>query len=212
MHIAEKTTFLHKGKIMTSILSSVSSQITNNIFSKIDTSNQGYIGKSEFTDAMEKSNSNDQTTDAQALFDSIDADSDGKITKSELSTKIESLLSQLDSSMQGTGRGHGMGRPSGMGDEAGITKEQATELASSTDNKKPSSIMSEISENFDEIDTDKDGKVSREEGKAFHEANQAQTSTSGTSQVEELKLRMAQLIEAYGLGTSEESSSIFANA
>jgi len=198
---------------MTSILSSVSSQITNNIFSKIDRNNQGFIGNSEFTDAMKKSNSNDQSTDVQALFDSIDADSDGKITKSEMSTKIESLITQLDSSMLGAGRGHGMGRPhEAQSDEAGLTKEQATEMASSTDNKKLSSIMSEISENFDEIDTDQDGKVSREEGKAFHDAQEGQSGTSGTSQVEELKLRMVQLIEAYGLGTSEESSSIFANA
>ncbi len=223
---------------MTSILSSVSSQITNNIFSRMDSKNQGYIEKTDLATAFSSVNSSKEDSDTEALFSSIDTDNDGKITKSEMSTKIESLLGQLTnnayqskqmppppSGMQGM---WGMPPPPPpSGEDKGVTQEQASEIAASTDDERLSSIMTEISENFEAADANSDGTVTREEGMAYHEANKETlvSSSSGTdtasaesdsssknNELYELQMRLAQLIEAYGLGSTEESSSILASA
>jgi len=212
---------------MTSIISSVSSQITNNIFSKIDSKNQGYIEKSDLASALGKSDSENES-----LFNSIDTDNDGQITKSEMTTKIENLLGQLNSNsssnrmpppggaMQSMGGMPPPPPPPSNEEDEGVTLEQASEIASTTDDEMLSSIMSEISENFEVADADGDGKVTREEGMAFHEENKKTSSTdsSNTDSIQAnitndgLQQLLAKLIEAYGIDTGEDSSSIYANA
>ncbi len=162
-------------------ISNISSQITQNIFSKLDTEDQGYLSQEVLSSAFGSLNSDAADSDAESLVSSIDTDSDGQITKSELSKGVENLLSQLSGSqqrppMQGQGGMPPPPPPGGAGEEGsgelgeGVTAEQAAEIAASTDDERLAEIMTEISDNFDEVDTDEDGVVSREEGMAFHEA------------------------------------------
>lgn len=89
---------------MTSIsLSSVSSQITNNIFSKLDTSNQGTIDATSLSKALSESADDQASDEVSDLVSSIDTDGDSKISKSELTKGIENLFSQLQSASNQAG-------------------------------------------------------------------------------------------------------------
>ena len=221
---------------MSSIISSISSHLASNIFSKLDTSNSGAISQADFTSAISELAGDD--SDVSSLVSSVDSDSDGQITESELTTGIENLLSQLTSSSSSTsnrmpppppgsgmgGIGGGMQGMGGMppppppsGEDEGVTADQASEIASSTKDEKLSEIMSEISENFDEIDTDSDGKVTRDEAMAYHESQKTayssstESSSSSSSSATDalIKELMAKLVETYGLSDSvSESSSV----
>ncbi len=228
---------------MSSIISSISSHLASNIFSKLDTSSTGSISQADFTSAMSELSGDD--TNVSSLVSSVDSDSDGQITESELTTGIENLLSQLTSSsnsasnrmppprgdmggmpaMGGMGGGmQSMGGmpppppPSGEGEDEGVTADQASEIASSTDDTKLSELMTEISENFDEVDTDSDGKVTRDEAMSYHESQKtayssssesSNSATSASATDALIKELMAKLVETYGLSdSSSESSSV----
>lgn len=226
---------------MSSIISSISSHLASNIFSKLDTSNSGAISQADFTSAMSELAGDD--SDVSSLVSSVDSDSDGQIIESELTTGIENLLSQLTSSSSSASNkmpppplGGGMGGMQGMGggkqsmdgmpppppplsegENEGVTADQASEIASSTGDEKLSEIMSEISDNFDEIDTDSDGKVTRDEAMAYHESQKTdyssstESSSSSSSSATDalIKELMAKLVETYGLSdSSSESSSV----
>ena len=63
------------------------------LFSKLDTTGQGYIEQAGFTSALENVTS---SSDATALFAALDADSDGKLTEQEFSSSLKALSEQLD--------------------------------------------------------------------------------------------------------------------
>jgi Ca2+-binding EF-hand superfamily protein len=227
---------------MSSIISSISSHLASNIFSKLDTSNTGSISEADFTSAMTELAGDD--TDVSSLVSSVDSDSDGQITESELTTGIENLLSQLNSSssngrgmpppppggmngMQGMGgMGGGMQGMGGMppppppsGEDEGVTADQASEIAASTDDENFASLMTDISENFDEIDTDSDGKVTRDEAMAYKDSQTSSSSTTSETSATTsnnssatdalIKELMAKLVETYGLSaSSSESTSV----
>ena len=170
---------------MTTSISSLSSQIASSLFSKIDTKNQGYIDKAE----LSSTSSDSSNSDADDAFNALDSDSDGKVTKSELTKGIENLLSNLSSSSV-NGQANG-GRPpppdgpppNGSGDESdsGMTKDQMTKMASETKDSKLSSMLKDVSSNFDSADTNKDGKVSREEAMAYEKSKENSSSDSNSS-------------------------------
>ncbi len=206
-----------------SIISTISSQITSNIFSKIDTGNQGYLEKSDLTSAL-SGLSNDDDTSAEEVFNQIDTDGDGKITKSELSAGVETLLSQLETgSFNNIKEGTPPPPPNGMGgmppppppeasESEGVTEEEAAEIAASSTDSNLSSLMQTISENFEAADADGDGKVSREEAMAYVQdsgmSNDAtKTASSNTSTQDALIQNMiAELVKSYGFDTESSSS------
>lgn len=213
---------------MSNIISSISSHLASNIFSKLDTNNTGSISEADFTSAMSELSGDD--ADVSSLVSSVDADSDGQITESELTTGIENLLSQLtNSSSSASNRmpppppaGGMMGGmpppPPPSGEDEGVTADQALEIASSTDDTKLSKLMTEISENFDEIDTDSDGKVTRDEAMSYHKSQKMASSsssensdsaTSASASDALIKELMAKLVETYGLSaSSSENTSV----
>jgi Ca2+-binding EF-hand superfamily protein len=215
---------------MTSInLSSITSQISSNIFSKLDTSNQGYIDKTTLSGALSDS-SDDDVSD---LVSSMDTDGDNKISKSELSQGIENLFSQLQSaSTQGTSDkasgtqdmpppppGGGMG---GMpppkssdedSDDEGLTLDQMKQMASDSKDSKLSGMLKDVSENFDAADTDGDGKVTRQEAMEYEKSKKGSSDTSSnstqtTSSTQQNALtQIAKLVQSYGLGDNSSTRS-----
>lgn len=109
---------------MTSISPSTSSTLTDALFSKLDTKQKGYI---DATDLQQAGGGTTSASDSAALLAELDGDSDGKVTKSELSVAIDKLgdqlSAQLDQSRVSTaspdaasapahaGGGHGGGGP-----------------------------------------------------------------------------------------------------
>lgn len=209
---------------MTSIsLSSVSSQITNNIFSKLDTTNQGTIDATSLSKALSDSSDNEVSD----LVSSIDKDGDNKISKSELTTGIENLFSQLQSASQQAGGAQGMPPPppGGAGgpppphggedeEDTGLTQDQMQEMASSTDDSKLSELLNNVASNFEAADTNGDGKVTQQEAMAYQESQSEDSSNSASTNTQQSNAleQVAKLIKTYGLDQDTSSSYLTASA
>lgn len=195
---------------MSTISSSLASSWASSIFSKLDTSNQGYIDKAGLQsafDSISSSSGSSSSSSVDDLFSSMDSDSDGKVTKSELTSSLEQLATQLNNAFdqmrmggsQGShGGGHGghggmAGGPppgpppsdgqNGNSTDTGFTKDELTQQLSdmgSSDSKR-SNLISSIVNNFDKADTNGDGKVNREEAMAYGKSQQSSSSSDATA-------------------------------
>lgn len=93
--------------MLASISSSTVSNWSDSLLSKLDTKKQGYVNQSNLAAALgtDEAGSTTNKDDAAAMLKQIDGDSDGKITKSELSSAIgkvaDELNAQFDSSRVG---------------------------------------------------------------------------------------------------------------
>lgn len=172
-------------------------EMAENLFSKLDTSSQGYLEKADLQAAFDKisttsdsSSGTSATSSADSLFAQLDTDSDGKVTKTEFSDTLKKLSEQLDEQfmsmrMQGAMSESGMGGmapPPPPGDDAGFTQEELSsqlEEIGDTDTQR-SSLISSVIENFAAADTDSDGKVSFREAMAFEESSSASTTAAST--------------------------------
>lgn len=197
-------------------------QMAENLFSQIDTSSQGYIEKADLQAALDKTASGSSSS-VDDLFTKLDSDSDGKVTKQEFSDVLTALAEQMDqqyssmrmnNAMQGGGMGGagGMPPPPPPGDDAGFTKEELTsqlEEIGGSDSQR-SSLISSVIANFDEADTDGDGKVSFKEAMAFEQsssatrastsAGESTTTASDTDSEARLMQQIMRLMQAYHIG------------
>ncbi len=148
------------------------SSVVDKLFEKLDTKQQGFLDKSELQATLSANASGNSTSSASAdeMFSAMDADGDGKITEQELSTTLESLADKMDN-LAASMRVHG-GRGKHGADE-GFTKDQLTQMAQDTNgtDSKRSAFMGQIAANFEQADINGDGKVNREEAKAYAKAN-----------------------------------------
>ena len=172
-------------------------QMAENLFTQLDTSGQGYLQKADLQSALDKlSSSASSTSDSSnvdELFASLDADSDGKVTKNEFTDGLKKLQDSLeqqfqDGRMQMAMQADGMNGMGGMpppppaqgGNDEGFTKDelssQLKETGSSDSSR--SSLISSVVQNFDKADTISDGKVSFQEAMAYQQSS----TSSSTSQ------------------------------
>ena len=172
-------------------------QMAENLFTQLDTSGQGYLQKADLQSALDKlSSSASSTSDSSnvdELFASLDADSDGKVTKNEFTDGLKKLQDSLeqqfqDGRMQMAMQADGMNGMGGMpppppaqgGNDEGFTKDelssQLKETGSSDSSR--SSQISSIVQNFDKADTNTDGKVSFQEAMAYQQSTTSQQSTA----------------------------------
>ncbi|QSI78094.1 EF-hand domain-containing protein [Niveibacterium microcysteis] len=211
-------------------ISSGASQFASALFSKIDTRQQGYISEDDLTTAfsmVDKARGKSSNIDAAEVFKQFDSDSDGKVTKDEFSSAIENLASQLDQQLMSSRMG-GPGGPGAAGgmpppppkDDTGFTKDQLSsqiEEIGSKDSKR-TDLLNKIVNNFDDADSDGDGKVSFKEAMAYDKSTQASDSgtTSDTSNTNaqanseaQLMMKILQLAHAYGtFGTDQNSAGV----
>lgn len=176
-------------------------EMTEDLFSKLDTSQQGFLQASDLGD------------NGEALVSALDSDSDGKVTRSEMSERLQQIQSELDSQfqamrtrqgmgeqqgmggMEGGGMG-GMGGPQGMGgggmrppppdgEDQGLSQDQLSAMATSASENgddAAAELFSQVASNFSAADTNGDGKVTFQESQAYRESQQAsQSSDSSTS-------------------------------
>ncbi len=172
-------------------------QMAENLFTQLDTSGQGYLQKADLQSALDKlSSSASSTSDSSnvdELFASLDADSDGKVTKNEFTDGLKKLQDSLEQQFQDgrmqmamqAGGMNGMGDmppppPAQGGNDEGFTKDelssQLKETGSSDSSR--SSLISSIVQNFDKADTNSDGKVSFQEAMVYQQSS----TSSSTSQ------------------------------
>jgi len=160
-------------------ISSINSSLSA-LFSKLDTSSKGYLSVTDLETAFSTvSSSSNSTSAADALFKKLDSNNDGQLTQNEFSTGLQNLASQLDSQfMQSKLQGQGSHSSSG-GTDAGLTKDQLTQIASTSTDSNFASLASTLASNFSTADTNGDGKITHEEAETYQKSVNA---TSGTSQ------------------------------
>lgn len=191
-------------------------KMAENLFAKLDTGGKGYIEKADLQTAFQ-SVSTPNGASADDVFASLDGDSDGKVTQQEMSDSIRKLSDALESQFQSLrmnglgGMGGGMGAGMGMrksGD--GMTQEDLTsQLAAigNTDSNR-TSMLSSLIDNFDQVDTDGNGKVSFEETRAYKQSGQQSTAaTTNTGNEAQVLMQILNLAQAYGLeGNTTDSN------
>ncbi|KAB2928565.1 MAG: EF-hand domain-containing protein [Dechloromonas sp.] len=181
------------------------SQMASLLFSKIDTKNQGYIEKSDLASAFSQltsDSSNDSSIDS--VFATLDSDSDGKVTESELTTVLNQLHEQLDSEFNRMRMQGGMPPPPPPANDEGFTEDELKaqlEEIGDTDSTR-SALISKIVDNFAAADTDGDGKVSFAEAMAYDESTQTAassetTSTTASSSEAQVMRKIMELLHAY---------------
>lgn len=201
-------------------------EMAQNLFSKLDTQNQGYIEKSDLQSALTQPSDSSASSNVDELFSQLDGDGDGKVTQQEFSDSLKQLMDQLDSQMQAMRMRDGMqagGMPpppppsDGSGD-TGFTKEELTSQLTEigTSDSKRASLISNILENFSDADTDGNGRVDFKEAMALDSASSANADTQGTAsgtdtgneaQNARVMAQILRLVKAYGLDSAGSQTS-----
>lgn len=186
-------------------------KMAESLFAKLDTSGKGYIEKTDLQTAFQ-SVSTPSGASADDVFASLDGDSDGKVTQQEMSDSIKKLSDALESQFQSlrmNGMGGGMGAGMGMrksGD--GMTQEDLTSQLASIGNtgSNRTSMLSSLIDNFDQVDTDGNGKVSFEETRAYKQSSQGTAVAANTSSEAQVLMQIMNLAQAYGLNGNPAGS------
>jgi len=171
-----------------STIQSMRQKMAEDLFAKLDTSSQGYIDKSTLQTALDSassstsssSSSTSSTSNVDALFNQLDSNGDGKVTKQEFTDALQQLESQLQANANL--QSGGTTPPPPPQNDSGFTKDELTAQLSeigSSDSKR-SSLISSVIANFDKADTNGDGKVSMQEAMAFQQSNSSTSTTSST--------------------------------
>lgn len=197
------------------------------LFSTLDSSGKGYIDASDLSAAISglsaSSSTQNDSISAEDIIGQFDGDGDGKVSESEFAAGFKQLAEALDSQFDQTRVGGGMPPPPPpAGDDAGFTKEELSaqlEEIGDSDSRR-SSLISSVVQNFDEADTDGDGKVSFAEAMAFDQTTTGSstsssestsgTATSGTAASGQLLdaqifRQIMELMRAYGNETARAS-------
>lgn len=137
-------------------------------------------------------------------FDSADANGDGSISGDEAKSYLDS---------EGLGRNGPPPGPPPTGDAGGLTQDELTTMSSSNSiDAATQSILSQLAENFDEADTNKDGKVSMEESVAYLNQSESSSQTTSTASVDDnrqLMNTLTELLKTYGYSSEQQDVSLF---
>ena len=185
-------------------------KMAEELFAKLDTSGKGYIEQSDLQTALQSVPASGGAS-AEDVFASLDGDSDGKVTQQEMSDSIKKLSDALDNQFQnmrmsGAMAGMGSGIQRG-GDDAGLSQEDLTSQLASIGNadSNRADMLSNLLDNFDQVDTDSNGKVSFDETRAYKQSGQSAAATTNASSEAEVLMQIMNLAQAYGLGGSNAS-------
>lgn len=198
-------------------------KMADDLFSKLDSKNQGYLEKADLETALNKiGNSGDSASSADEMFAKLDSDGDGKVTKQEMSATFEQIASELDGPfprMRLNGQGDMPPPPPQDGEKAdeGFTQEQLTAMSEDNDStaSKKTDLFSQLANNFDAADSNGDGKVTHDEAMAFEQANSsnsgsedgdASNSRSANASDMQFMKKMMELMHAYGGDTNQTTS------
>lgn len=192
-------------------------RMVENLFSKLDTENKGYLEKSDLVNAFGSlGTTTDKTSGVSAdeVFETLDADADGKLTQSEMTSSLNRLAEALDNQfnsmrMSGTEAMGGMPPPpppAGEHQDNGLTQEEMTNIAATTSDTNLANLLNSVASDFETADADGDGRVTRDEAMAF-QAGTNETSSSGNVDETTVLRRVMDLMRAYAAGTDDSASS-----
>jgi Ca2+-binding EF-hand superfamily protein len=204
-------------------------EMAQQLFAKLDASSQGYIEKSDlqsaFTQVSSVTDSSELSTDdsdLDELFNQLDSDGDGKVTESEFTNSLLEIDEQINDLFSQMRMDQAMANmppppppPEEMNgaDDTGFTKEELEQQLEEigTSDEKRSTLIENIVANFDEADSDGDGKVSMNEAMAFDQSSSSATAATDESSdltaeiSEKVMLQIMRLMESYISGTDTET-------
>jgi Ca2+-binding EF-hand superfamily protein len=163
---------------MSSTISATSTATTTDaIFTKLDTKKKGYIDAADVKTAAGATEAD--AAKADEAFKQIDTDSEGKVTKSELSAAIDKVSDQLNAQLDSsrTASGAAGAKPAG-GHGGGGAPPVAS--ASSSDTETAAKYVAAA-------DTDSDGTVTAAEEAAYKRLQEASAEAKALAQVQEYK-------------------------
>jgi Ca2+-binding EF-hand superfamily protein len=152
------------------------SQMREKMLSKADTNSDGAIDRSEF--ALSGPPGADSKK-SDEMFAKIDSDANGSISREESAAFDKKMSSEMQSmmlSMQGSGPNGG--EAGGMPDLAQLFGDKTSSASGSNSTQSKQDILNRIDEMFDKADSDKDGKLSKDEIKSLGEQMQTQFKSS----------------------------------
>lgn len=153
-------------------------KIANDLFAKVDTKNQGYIDKAALQSALEQvsADGSSTSTDVDQFLSKIDSDSDGKITKQELTDGVKQLADQLDAQFDSSrvaraGAGEPPPAPPSIDDifssldtkNQGYLDKESLQAAFDKNSTDTEANTAKVEEIFKALDTDGDSKITKEE-------------------------------------------------
>jgi Ca2+-binding EF-hand superfamily protein len=160
-------------------------EVAAKVFEQLDVAGKGYVDSDDLTAAL---GSSGDSASAKSLFDTMDGDSDGKVTEKELATLLQKVTDQFEDSFAAARVGQAMGSrppppPPGGGGDKGMTAEELGAVAEDAEasGSAQASELAALVESFDEADTDGDGKVSVQEAMAFRESSASAASADEDS-------------------------------
>lgn len=177
------------------------SKMADKLFSKLGTKGQGYIEKSDLQsvfDQISAKGASGNKPRVDDVFQTLDVDGDGKVTKQQMSDSIQKLANQLDSQFQDMRM---------RGKSGGMSESDIRSMADSTTGG-ASQTLSALAKNFDAADTNQDGKISAKEAMAFPASNETKSSSSEAQSGDVGVLaRIMELAASYGAFTQDEQTS-----
>lgn len=209
------STYAMQSSSMMSGKNEMATKFAEALLTSMDSDSSGSIDSVEFSDAaLALSGSSDSSSIADA-FSALDEDQNGALSLNELSSAMESTMSQ-EGTMAAGGRPPPPPRPpqesSSDSEESSYTEEELSALSdtTATTNSVLSSLYETLSNNFDAADSNADGTVSTQEAMAYQEATK-ETSAGGNqkpSEGDRMKNLLTQIIASYSTQNSIASSSL----
>lgn len=199
-------------------------KVASRLFEKLDTEQRGYLEAADFKKVLRTNDGGQDgsTSEVDALFSRLDADSDGRLTQDEFSDALAEIGRQLDEQFQAMRMQGGAPPPPPpppAGADAGFSRDElSAQLDAIGDgwqsNTTRSRLIATVLADFDEADADGSGKVDFEEAMVFaDEVPERDSQTEEGNRFEPRLLRqILQLVEAYAPSAADESAALSANA
>jgi hypothetical protein len=166
----------------TSITATSASNVTDRLFAKLDTKQKGYIDEADLQGAAGTG-----TADAGAaaeLFKQLDSNTDGKVTKSELSVATEKVGDQLSAQLNQSQTSTAAGTHSSKAEAAHARRLSG---GGSPPGKSGGSDSAAAAKYVTAADTNSDGTVSADEDATFKKLMAAAAEAKALAQAQEYK-------------------------
>ena len=162
------------------------------------------LTQADFSSALSQVNgSSTATKQSEALFVTLDADSNGELTETEFSKGFADMIYNRQGSLQG--RNNDMPPPPPRND-AGKSADQLSEMLQQVDaDSQQSANLTALLDNFAAADADGDGKLTfQESGSWLKQQEESNTSTNQRDINQALQRNIMQLTQSYSAASQND--------